>query len=73
MIPRTKNGPPLAGYGAITMASALMTTITTLPTELRRSLTWGSGQGDVGTRPVLHRYRVKVYFADPKSRGSWNQ
>jgi hypothetical protein len=39
MIPWTKNGPALAGYGAITMATALEQTITTLPSELRRSLT----------------------------------
>jgi hypothetical protein len=40
VIPRTKNGPALAGYGAITMANALEQTITTLPQELRQSLTW---------------------------------
>ena len=35
VIPRTKNGPALAGYGAITMANPLEQTITTLPAELR--------------------------------------
>jgi hypothetical protein len=40
LIPRTKNGPALAGYGALTMAGALAQTITTLPEQLRRSLTW---------------------------------
>lgn len=44
VIPRTKNGPALAGYGAITMAKALEQTITTLPAELRRSLTWDRGK-----------------------------
>lgn len=31
MIPRTKNGPALAGYGAVTMANALRKTVTMLP------------------------------------------
>lgn len=44
VIPRTKNGPALAGFGAITMASALEKTITTLPAELRRSLTEDRGR-----------------------------
>src|SRR5437588_4697769 len=39
VIPRTKNGPALAGYGAITMKDALASTMTTLPEQLRRSLT----------------------------------
>jgi IS30 family transposase len=38
VIPRTKNGPALAGYGAVTMKNALAATITTLPEQLRRSL-----------------------------------
>jgi hypothetical protein len=28
-VPRTKSGPPLAGYGAVTMKDALTTTIGT--------------------------------------------
>ena len=56
--PANEEQPALAGYGAITMASALMTTITTLPTELRRSLTWDRGK-EIVARPVLHRYRSK--------------
>ncbi len=43
-IPRTKNGPPLAGYGAVTMKNALASTMTTLPEQLRRSLTWDRGK-----------------------------
>ncbi|EEP74672.1 LOW QUALITY PROTEIN: integrase, partial [Micromonospora sp. ATCC 39149] len=42
--PRTKNGPDLAGYGAITMSRALAETITQLPEQLRRSLTWDRGK-----------------------------
>ena len=44
VIPRTKNGPALAGYGAITMENALADTMTTLREKLRRSLTWDRGK-----------------------------
>ena len=43
-IPRTKNGPALAGYGAVTMAKALSTSMSTLPAQLTRSLTWDRGK-----------------------------
>jgi IS30 family transposase len=39
-----KNGPALAGYGAVTMKNALAATITTLPEQLGRSLTWDRGK-----------------------------
>lgn len=42
--PRTKNGPALAGYGAITMANALKRTVATLPAQLWQSLTWDRGK-----------------------------
>ena len=44
VIARTKNGPALAGYGAITMKDALSSTMTALPAQLRRSLTWDRGK-----------------------------
>ena len=43
-VERTKNGPALAGYGAITMKDALAATMTTLPGQLLRSLTWDRGK-----------------------------
>ena len=43
-IPSTKNGPALAGYGAVTMENALASTMTTLPEQLRRSLTLDRGE-----------------------------
>ncbi|MDT5109599.1 MAG: hypothetical protein QOE20_1489 [Mycobacterium sp.] len=67
VIPRTKNGPALAGYGAITMANALEQTITTLPQELRRSLTWDRGKELSAHTQFSIASGVKVYFADPKS------
>ncbi len=67
LIPRTKNGPALAGYGALTMAGALAQTITTLPEELRRSLTWDRGKELSAHAQFSIASGVEVYFADPKS------
>ena len=58
VIPRTKNGPALAGYGAVTMKNALAATITTLPEQLRRSLTWDRGKELSAARAVHGRDRA---------------
>jgi len=50
LTPRKKNGPALAGYGAITMANALKRTVTTLPAQLYV----GSWQGTVRPRSIHH-------------------
>jgi IS30 family transposase len=71
--PRVKNGPALAGHGAEAVRDAIAATITTLPDQLRRSLTW-----DQGTEMAQHaQLRIEtglpVYFCDPRSpwqRGS---
>ncbi len=44
LISRTKNGPALAGYGAVTMANALKKTVAGLPVQMWRSLTWDRGR-----------------------------
>jgi transposase, IS30 family len=64
---REKNGPALAGHGAEAVRDAIARTITTLPEELRRSLTW-----DQGAEMSQHaRLRIdtglQVYFCDPHS------
>ena len=40
---REKNGPALAGHGAEAVRDAIAREITTLPEQLRRSLTWDQG------------------------------
>src|SRR3954469_2612981 len=40
---RAKNGPALAGHGAEAVRAAIAATISTLPEQLRRSLTWDQG------------------------------
>jgi IS30 family transposase len=67
VVPRTKNGPPLAGYGAVTMKNALAAMITTLPEQLRRSLTWDRGKEMSAHVQFKIETGLPVYFADPHS------
>ena len=66
-IRRTKNGPALAGYGAVTMKEALASTMTTLPEQLRRSLTWDRGKELSQHTAFRVETGIPVYFADPQS------
>ena len=66
-VPRTKNGPPLAGYGAVMMKDALATTMTTLPEQLTRSLTWDRGKELSQHAQFTIDTGIAVYFADPHS------
>ncbi|MFZ2990208.1 IS30 family transposase [Ideonella sp.] len=67
LTPRTKNGPALAGYGAITMANALKKTVSTMPTQLWQSLTWDRGKELSDHARFTIESGVKVFFADPHS------
>jgi IS30 family transposase len=67
VIARTKNGPPLAGYGAVAMKNALAATIATLPAQLRRSLTWDRGKELSAHAQFKIETGIPVYFADPHS------
>ena len=62
-----KNGPALAGYGAVTMKNALAATITTLPEQLRRSLTWDRGKEMSAHAQFKIETGLPVFFADPQS------
>jgi IS30 family transposase len=66
-VARTKNGPPLAGYGAITMKYALASTMSTLPAQLCRSLTWDRGKELAQHAAFRVETGIPVYFADPQS------
>ena len=67
VIARTKNGPALAGYGAVTMKHALASAMTTLPEQLRRSLTWDRGKELSQHAAFKVETGIPVYFADPQS------
>ena len=67
VIPRTKNGPALAGYGAVTMKKALMASMSSLPEQLRRSLTWDRGKELSQHVAFTVESGIAVYFADPHS------
>jgi IS30 family transposase len=64
---RTKNGPALAGYGAVTMKNVLASTMTRLPEQLRRSLTWDRGKELSQHAAFRVETGIPVYFADPQS------
>ena len=66
-VPRVKNRPGLGGYGAVTMKNALAATMTTLPEQLRRSLTWDRGKELSAHIAFKIETGIPVYFADPQS------
>ncbi len=60
--PRVKNGPALAGHGAEAVRDAIASTITTLPAQLRQSLTWDQGAEMAQHAQLRIDTGVAVYF-----------
>jgi IS30 family transposase len=65
--PRRNNGPALAGHGAEAVRDAIASTITTLPEQLRRSLTWDQGAELAQHAQLRIDTGLQVYFCDPHS------
>jgi len=65
--PRVKNGPALAGYGALAMRDALTVGFASMPEQLRRSLTWDRGKELAQHTQLKIDTGLEVYFADPHS------
>jgi IS30 family transposase len=65
--PYVKNGPSLGGYGALAMNAALRASITKLPEQLRKSLTWDRGKELSGHAQFALETGTRVFFADPHS------
>jgi IS30 family transposase len=71
--PRVKDGPALTGHGAEAVRDAIIAAVTTLPNELRRSLTWDQGAEMAHHAQLRIDTGLAVYFCDPQSpwqRGS---
>jgi IS30 family transposase len=71
--PRVHNGPALAGHGAEAVRDAIAATMTALPAQLRRSLTWDQGAELAQHAQLRIATGLDVYFCDPHSpwqRGS---
>ena len=67
VIAPVKNGPALGGYGALAMKDAIAAKITTLPQNLRQTLTWDRGKELAAHAQLSVDTGVQVYFADPHS------
>jgi IS30 family transposase len=65
--PRVHNGPALAGHGAEAVRDAIASTLTTLPQQLRRSLTWDQGAEMAQHAQLRVEAGLAVYFCDPHS------
>ena len=64
---RVKNGPALAGHGADAVRCAIAATLTTLPGQLRRTLTWDRGKEMAQHTQLKADTGIEIYFADPHS------
>jgi IS30 family transposase len=62
-----KNGPALTGHGAEAVRDAIAGAITTLPEQLRRSLTWDQGAEMAQHAQLRIDTGLRVYFCDPQS------
>jgi len=65
--PRVHNGPALAGHGAQAVRDAIAEAITTLPAQLRRSLTWDQGAELAQHAQLRIDTGLQVFFCDPHS------
>jgi IS30 family transposase len=65
--PRLENAPALAGHGAEAVRDAIASKITTLPAQLRRSLTWDQGAEMAQHAQLRIDTGLAVYFCDPHS------
>ena len=65
--PRIKNGPAVTGHGGEQVRDAIAAAITTLPEQLRRSLTWDQGAEMAQHATLRIETGLNVYFCDPQS------
>ena len=63
--PYVKNGPSLGGYGAVAMNAALTASMTKLPDQLRKTLTWDRGKELSGHAHLALETGTQAFYADP--------
>ncbi|WP_420107687.1 IS30 family transposase [Kocuria marina] len=66
-MPPVKNGPALGGYGAVAMNTALRESMTALPQQLRKTLTWDRGKELSAHAQFTLETGTRVFFADSHS------
>ena len=64
---RVHNGPALAGHGAQAVRDAITASITTLPQQMRRSLTWDQGAEMAQHAQLREDTNLDIYFCDPQA------
>ena len=64
---RVKNGPAFAGHGAEAVSDAITRAISTMPEQLRRSLTWDQGAELAQHARLKIDAGMQIYFCDPHS------
>jgi IS30 family transposase len=67
VVPRPKNGPPLAGRGAEAVRDAIVGQLDGLPPLLRKSLTWDQGSELAQHAQLKLDANIDIYFCDPHS------
>jgi len=65
--PRDKQGPALAGHGAEAVREAITLAMTSLPKQLKKSLTWDQGAEMAQHARLSIDTGLQVYFCDPQS------
>jgi IS30 family transposase len=65
--PTTNSSPARTGAGAAAVRDAIADTITTLPEQLRRSLTWDQGIEMAQHVQLRLDTGLRIYFCDPRS------
>jgi IS30 family transposase len=65
--PAAAKNPALTGAGAAAVRDAIASTITTLPEQLRRSLTWDQGSEMAQHVQLRLDTGLQIYFCDPRS------
>jgi IS30 family transposase len=63
----TKRAPALSGYAAVTMKNVLTHYMSTLPEQVRKSLTWDRGKELSEHAKFTIETGILVFFADPRS------